>query len=125
MNMSGLNDSGRQVMGALKRFWGRIQGRYASTGSSNNYVLSPDVNLGAYVTGERYSFRASFTNTGAATLNISTLGAKTIKKYDGAGKVDLTSGDIQSGQPVTVEYDGTDMVMVTPTSLAIINGGSF
>jgi hypothetical protein len=34
----------------------------------------------------------------------------------GSGKANLASGDIQSGQPVTVEYDGTDMVVVTPVA---------
>jgi hypothetical protein len=116
MAMSGLNNSGRQMMGALKRFWGRIQGAYASTGSSNAYVLTPTVALSAYVTGERYSFRSNFSNTGAATLNISSLGAKTIKKYTASGKADLAADDIRSGQPVTVEYDGTDLVMVTPVA---------
>jgi microcystin-dependent protein len=116
MNMSGLNDSGRAVMGALKRFWGRSQGRYASTGAANAYVLTPDAALSSYVIGERYSFRASFVNTGAATLNISGLGAKAIKKMTVAGKANLAVGDIQSGQPVTAEYDGVDMVMTTPAA---------
>jgi hypothetical protein len=119
MAMSGLNNSGRQMMGALKRFWGRIQGAYASTGSSNAYVLTPTVALSAYVTGERYSFRSNFSNTGAATLNISSLGAKTIKKYTASGKADLAADDIRSGQPVTVEYDGTDLVMVTPAATTL------
>ncbi len=114
MNMSGLNDSGRSLMGAVKRFWGRMQGRYASTGSANAYLLTPDAALAAYVTGERYSFRASFANTASATLDISALGARTLKKMTLSGKTNLSPGDIQAGQPVTVEFDGTDMVMVTP-----------
>lgn len=107
---------GRAVMGAIKRFWGRSQGRYASTGSANAYLLTPDVPLAAYVVGERYSFRANFANTGAVTLNISGLGAKAIKKATPSGKVNLAAGDIQSGQPITAEYDGTDMVMTTPAA---------
>lgn len=114
MSMSGLNDSGRAVMGAIKRFWGRSQGRYASTGAADAYVLTPDSPLAAYVVGERYSFRASFANAGPATLNISALGAKAIRKMTGTGKVNLAAGDIQNGQPITTEYDGTDMVMTTP-----------
>jgi microcystin-dependent protein len=116
MNMSGLNDSGRAVMGAIKRFWGRSQGRYASTGAANAYVLTPDAALGTYVIGERYSFRANFANSGPATVNISSLGAKSIKKITASGKINLAAGDIQAGQPVTTEYDGTDMVMTTPAA---------
>src|SRR5882724_9043070 len=99
MPPSGVNDAWRAGWGALIRFWGRIQGKYASTGSANAYVLTPTAALPAYVTGERYSFRSSFANTGAATLNISGLGSKTIKKMSGTGKADLASGDIQNGQP--------------------------
>jgi hypothetical protein len=115
MAPSGVNNSWRAGMGSLKRFHGRIQGMYASTGSANAYVLTPSVALAAYVTGERYSFRSNFANTGSATLNISALGAKTIKKLVGAAKTTLAANDIISAQPVTVEYDGTDMIMVTPT----------
>jgi hypothetical protein len=111
-----------KMMGAVKRFWDRVNGRYASTGSANAYVMTPDVALGAYVLGERYSFRASFANTGPATLNISSLGATSIKKMTALGKADLAPGDIQAGQPVTVEYDGTHLVLVTasPSRLELI-----
>jgi len=124
MPPSGVNDAWRAGWGALLRFWGRIQGKYASTGSANAYVLTPAIALAAYVTGERYSFRSNFANTGAASLNISSLGAKTIKKMGAAGKTDLASGDIQNGQPVTVEYDGTDLVMTTPVATVGFLGGT-
>jgi hypothetical protein len=119
MAMAGLNNSARAVMGALKRFWTRIQGAYASTGSANAYVLTPTVALAAYVTGERYSFRANFSNTATATLNISGIGAKTIKKFTASGSSALAANDIRSGQPVTVEYDGTDLILVTPTATTL------
>jgi hypothetical protein len=123
MKPSDVNNADRSFAGAVKRFWNRINGAYASTGSSNAYVLTPDVDLAAYVTGERYSFRSNFANTGSATLNISSLGAKTIKKFaNGAtSAAALTGGEIQSGQSVTVEYDGTDLILVTPSGQAIDN----
>jgi hypothetical protein len=114
MAMSGLNNSGRQVMGAVKRMWGRLNGAYASTGSANAYVLTPTSALGALVTGERYSFRANFSNTGSATLNISGLGATTIQKMTASGLANLAADDIRSGQPVTVEYNGSVFIMTTP-----------
>jgi hypothetical protein len=104
------------MMGAIKRFWGRIQGEYASSGAANAYVLTPASALAAYATGERYSFRAHAVNTGAATLDVSGLGAKALKKMTATGKADLRAGDIQPGQPVTAEFDGTDLVLVTPVA---------
>jgi len=65
----------------------------------------------AYVTGVVYRFKANFVNTGAATLNINGIGAKTIKKE--AGAVDLEYGDIASGQVCEVTYDGTNLQLIT------------
>lgn len=61
----------------------------------------------AYVTGMVVNFKAGTVNTGAATLNVNTLGAITIKKNHDQ---DLTNGDIESGQIVTVIYDSTGPV---------------
>lgn len=100
---------GRSTMGAIKRFWDRINGTQSSTGSLNAYIYTP-INVSfptAYVTGEAYTFKANFANTGAATLNINSLGAKNIFKQGVSGPIALSGGEIQIGQFVTVMYDGT------------------
>lgn len=116
---STVNDCARMMMGAIKRFWSRINPVAASGGAANAYTLAPAAALAAYATGEVYSFRANHANTGAATLAISGLGAKAIRKYGAAGKVDLAAGDIQDGQPVQVCYDGTDMVLQSRGPVAV------
>lgn len=58
----------------------------------------------AYTTGMVITFKAGVANTGACTLNVNGLGAKTIKKNH---DVDLADSDIELGQMVTVAYDGT------------------
>lgn len=64
----------------------------------------------AYTTGMRFTFKAGTANTGSATLNVNSLGAKTLKKrYD----QDLATGDILANQIVEVVYDGTNMQMVS------------
>ncbi|KUG24584.1 hypothetical protein ASZ90_005614 [hydrocarbon metagenome] len=79
--------------------------RYAvSTGSDNAYLLTLSPALMAHVNGREISFKANFTNSDAATININSLGAKSIKKY---GSVALDANDIVSGQIVTIAYDGT------------------
>jgi hypothetical protein len=62
----------------------------------------------AYTTGMTVTFKAGTANTGAATLNINSLGAKSIKKNN---DVDLADSDIEVGQMVTVCYDGTNFQM--------------
>jgi hypothetical protein len=84
-----------------------------TSGSANAYVAATPA-LGAYAAGNLVVFNANFTNTGSATLNLNSLGAKTIKKLDGA--TNLVSGDIVSGQVVVVRYDGTNFQMLSPVA---------
>lgn len=64
----------------------------------------------SYVAGQTFKFKAGTANTGACTLNVNGLGAKTIKKDVSS---DLATGDILANQIVTVIYDGTNMQMVS------------
>ncbi len=76
-----------------------------ATGSANAYVLTPTIAIAAYVSGLNFNFIANFTNTGAATVNISGLGAKSIKKFHDK---EVVSGDIESGQIVSVVYNSVE-----------------
>lgn len=84
-----------------------------AAGSANAYTLSVDAQIAAYATRQVFKFKANFTNTAAATLNVNSLGAKTIKKN---GSNDLAYGDIQNGQIVEVIYDGTNMQLLSIAS---------
>jgi len=82
-------------------------------GSANTYTASPTPSITAYATGSEFNLKVNADNTGATTLNISTIGVKAIKKYDGAGtKVALEAGDLQQDQYYKVVYDGTDFVLI-------------
>lgn len=88
----------------------------AAAGSSSNYTGTLSAMPAAYTTGERLYFKANHTNSGSATFNRASLGAKTIKKLDGA--TNLAAGDIQNGQIVEIIYDGTNYIMVSPLGQA-------
>lgn len=79
------------------------------TGSANAYLVALEATPAAYVAGLKVSFVAANANTGASTINVSSLGAKSIKRYDGSA---LSSGDIVAGQVVELRYDGTNFQMV-------------
>lgn len=84
-------------------------------GSANTYTATPTLPITAYVTGMEFNMKVNADNTGAATLNVSAVGAKSVKKYDGAGaKVALIAGDLQQDQYYKVIYDGTDFVVLNP-----------
>lgn len=88
----------------------------ADAEASDTYVITLSPVPIAYVTGMTLRFSANTANTGAATLNVNSLGAKTIKKLHDQ---DLATGDIESGQVLTVVYDGTNFQMQSQTSQVI------
>lgn len=63
---------------------------------------------GAYTTGMKIWFQAAGTNTGATTINLNGLGAKTVQ-LNGAA---LVGGEIVSGRWVELVYDGTNFQLL-------------
>jgi len=86
---------------------------YDDVGTTNNYVLSKIGNRRAptdYLDGLRVRFKAANTNTGASTVNVDSLGVKTIKKEDGT--TDVIAGDIPTGEHIELIYDIDNDVFV-------------
>lgn len=83
-------------------------GYIATTGSANAYVATLSPAITAYAEGQSFRVKANFTNTGAATVNVNTLGAKNIFRNGAA----LTGGEIVSGSIVTLSYDGTQFQLL-------------
>ncbi len=87
---------------------------YAADAQANDtYAISPSPAIVAYATGMTFRVKINTANTGAATLNVSTVGAVSIKKnYN----VDLATGDILANQIIEVIYDGTNFQMISPAA---------
>ncbi len=88
----------------------------ASSTGSDAYAITVSPVPNDYDAGDCYAFKADVANTGAATLNVNTLGVKTIKKN--GGTADLVTGDIVAGQIVVVQYDGTYFQLISGPNLA-------
>ncbi len=85
----------------------------ADAEASDTYVITLTPTPIALETGMVIHFKANTANTGAATLNVNSIGAVTIKKnYDS----DLADNDIKANQIVSVIYDGTNFQMISPVS---------
>lgn len=85
----------------------------ADAGASDAYACSLSPAPAGYVTGAAYRFKANTTNTGTASINLNSLGAKTIVKVTNALTTVLSDGDIFAGQMIDLVYDGTNMQMVS------------
>ena len=105
-------DSARlsQVQGNISSLLG-VSGIDTITGSGSPQVTT-------YATGQMFWFVASGTNTGAATLNIDSLGAKSITR----GTAALAAGDIISGSVALVVYDGTQFQLLSINRSIQVNG---
>jgi hypothetical protein len=69
--------------------------------------------LGGYATGAQFSFIAQNNNTAAVTIDIDTLGVKSITKF---GTTALAAGDIIAGALMLIEYDGTRFQLLNVTN---------
>jgi hypothetical protein len=87
-----------------------------SGGAANVQTLTPTVAPTAYETGQVFRFIAGFTNSGAATLNVSTLGAKAILRPTISGPVALTGREIVAGNEIEVMYDGMNFQLLTASA---------
>lgn len=100
----------------------------ADTVGSDAYAITVTPVITAYTAGQIFSFKVGAANTGSATLAVSGLAAKTIKKNKDE---DLVTGDILSGQIVMVEYDGVNFQLlsktpiVTPTTQVVTASGTW
>ena len=105
------DDHIRMIKAALKEtlngFTGAILLTATDTGSATAHVLTPATALVGYTAMLCLLYLPAVTNTGAITVNVSGLGAKSIKTLAGA---DPTAGDIVAGAPVLLMYNGTNFV---------------
>ncbi|XUY25860.1 hypothetical protein RMR21_009605 [Agrobacterium sp. rho-8.1] len=94
----------RAIRGAVKRAHNKINAILTTTGTATALVLTHTVAPASLVKGERYAFFASQTNTGAMTLAVNNLGAKSILQQDGTA---LKAGQVVAGTATCVVWDGT------------------
>lgn len=91
--------------------------KYAADAQANDtYVITLSPAPTSYTNGMVVYFYAKTINTGAATLNVNGLGAKTIVKHLNTTLID---GDIVAGQLNTVIYDGTNFVLQSPVARTV------
>lgn len=83
-----------------------------STGSANAQAISLSPDITAYTAGQRFIFKAGYTNTGATTLAVDSISpAKAIQRFG----VALVGGEITLNDMVEVVYDGTQFQLCNST----------
>lgn len=99
----------RAIRGAQKRNFVQQTPIYTTSGTANSYVLTFVQGPTAYYKGQVFRFWCHADNTGAATLNINSLGAKSILSTQGET---LTAGQLRAGKVVQVVYNSTSFELL-------------
>lgn len=81
----------------------------ASGTNTLTMTVTLDPSVTSYPTFMLVAFKNTTANTGAVTLNINNLGAKSIKKANGN---DLSSGNLKAGGLYQVRYDGSNFILL-------------
>ncbi len=86
-----------------------------SSGTANIIIANPTIPYSTYAPGTHVRVQIANTNTGASTLNISTLGAVNIQKMTITGLSNVIAGNLRSGGIYDFTFDGTQFQVLNPT----------
>lgn len=104
MPPSGVNNSGRQMMARVKELISDLGSNVTVGGTANAITITANSAVTAYATGQRLVFKAGSANTDATTINVNSIGAKSVRKIGSAGDAALSAGDLQAGSLYEVIY---------------------
>ena len=93
-------------------------GSFLTVSGTDTITATVSPALTAYASGQMFAFVAANTNTGAVTINISSLGAKAITKN---GNTALSAGDLTANYLFVVVYDGTQFQVVGVSATTFAN----
>ena len=91
-----------------------------TTGSANNYILTPSPAIIEYTAGQAFNILANADNTGPTTINISGIGTQELVVN---GNYPLTGGELLEGHVYRIVYDGTNFQVLNPTPPILISQG--
>jgi len=85
--------------------------------SANTYLATVVDDIASYSTDLVISLNLDVTSNGTVTLNINSLGAKSLQKVDDAGSLgNLTNHDLQESREYLFKYNGSSFVWMNATS---------
>jgi hypothetical protein len=96
----------------------------SSVAGTNTITAALSPTPTAYVAGMQVVLIPANTNTGATTLNISSIGALDVQKYTTSGQVNVAADDLRAGIPALLILDtgGDDWIVLNPYSSSLPSG---
>lgn len=99
-----VNDSARAMMARVAELRDDVSGTLTAGGTANALTITANSGFTTYANGRMLTFIAAAGNTGAATLNVNSIGAKAIRRMSATGDVALDAGDLVTDGRYKVIY---------------------
>ena len=109
MQYSEVNNTAREGMAVIARHFQDINGTLQFGGTANAKTVTLNAGYTAYFQGMYFAAEVNTTNTGATTIDVNALGAKTVVDQGGNA---LGAGDLQAGGVYEFRYDGTNFQLM-------------
>ncbi|RWP23771.1 MAG: hypothetical protein EOR01_07745 [Mesorhizobium sp.] len=93
---STVNGSARQMMARNTELLGDIGGALTAGGTADALTITANSGFTTYANGQVLALKIATDNTGAATLNVNGIGAKSIRKMLSTGESALTGAELQA-----------------------------
>jgi hypothetical protein len=116
MQYSEVNDTGREGMAVIARYWKDTNGSLTCGGTLNTYTLTLNAGYSSYFSGMTFSCKINASNSGACTMNVNAIGAANIINPDGTA---MASGQLQAGGIYRFTYVGTSFQVMSLTDKTI------
>lgn len=123
MQYSEVNNTAREGMAVVARWFKDNNGSLTTTGAANTYAVTLNAAYIAYFTGMTFRAKINVANTGASTINVNGIGAIAIRD---SGNNALTANTLLANGIYEFTYDGTvfqisrDLYSANLTALAAL-----
>jgi len=123
-----VNDSARQFAALIAQILGDLGGALSAGGTANGLTVTANSAFTTLADGRLVSFRATASNSGAATLNVNGIGAKSIRKMDSTGDVAIAANEIRNTGVYVAQYSAAlnaaagGWLLINPTISAAVYG---
>lgn len=97
-----------QLKEAINLMLQKMEPAYATASGTDTYTVTLSPTPLSYAAGMPLHIKFTNANTGAATINVNSLGAKSIKRPDGSA---LAANDISASHIAFLIYDGTNFIL--------------
>lgn len=102
-----VNNSARSMMAAIAKLRDDQGGALTLAGGTTAYTATTNQGLGSLADGARIHVVVNAANTGAVTLNVDALGAKSLRKNVAGRATDIIAGEMQIDMHLVLEYDAS------------------